>query len=442
MIQGSFIRKIIAITALAGLLGACTTTYKTRELSHKEITLDRQEGAPITDSELLSVRIEAFDTGKLPEDPNWAKGLSEEIRNAESYYLAVQLRNTMQRSGHWGPVVVVPKGTREGEVTVNGRILESDGEILKLEISAKDATGLRWFTKTYESVINEKVYSTAEQQDIDPFLYLYAKIANDIAKYKKKFTGKDSLTIRQVSELRFGADFAPNVFNNYIKKGPYEKTLPDQDDTLRQVISFLEGSQNESKTEPFYTIERLPPEKDPIIQRVSRIRAREELLVDTLDQQYDGLARNISDTYTQWRFSRLKEINAIRESDRLKNEKQGEAIAIGILGLLAGAAMSSNKNCYSCGSTGVIIAGAAVAYAVRHAVQAAEQAEADTKMRKIALEELGQSLTSEVRPVVIEVEGETVELTGTVEEKFQKWREALKQLRERELGPVSTSPAM
>ncbi len=78
----------------------------------------------------------------------------------------------------------------------------------------------------------------------------------------------------------------------------------------------------------------------------------------------------------------------------------------------------------------------AVAIAVQKAVQASKQAEADTSLRKIALEELGQSLVSDVKPVVIEVEGRTIELTGTVEEKFQKWREILKELRKMELGPL------
>jgi hypothetical protein len=59
------------------------------------------------------------------------------------------------------------------------------------------------------------------------------------------------------------------------------------------------------------------------------------------------------------------------------------------------------------------------------------------ELRKIALEELGQSLVTDVKPIVIEVEGQTVELKGTVEEKFQRWRKVLKELREKETGPVS-----
>jgi hypothetical protein len=427
--------KVIALFVVVGFLGACASTYKEREISHKETVLDRPESS-LRDNELLSVRIEAFDPGSLPEDPNLAKGLSMEVRNAESYYVPVQLKNAMERSGHWGLVRVVPKGTREGEVIVTGKMIESDGEILKLSVNVKDATGVNWFSKDYESVISEDIYRAAEEQNIDVFHFFYNQIANDIAGYKKKLSAADKRSIRQVSELRFGADFAPNLFKDYISKAPQKEISSDQDDPLQQLITFINGPQNSDRSKPVYTVLRLPAEEDPIVKRVQRIRSREEFLIDTLDQQYDSLARDITDAYSQWRRSRLTEINAIREADRVKRDQQGKALAIGILGALAGAAIASNRNCYSCASTGAAIATVAVAIAVQKAVQASKQAEADTSLRKIALEELGQSLVSDVKPVVIEVEGRTVELTGTVEEKFQKWREILKELRKMELGPL------
>ena len=427
--------KVIALFVVVGFLGACASTYKEREISHKETVLDRPESS-LGDNELLSVRIEAFDPGSLPEDPNLAKGLSMEVRNAESYYVPVQLKNAMERSGHWGLVRVVPKGTREGEVIVTGKIIESDGEILKLSVNVKDATGVNWFSKDYESVVSEDIYKAAEEQNIDVFHFFYNQIANDIAGYKKKLSGPDKRSIRQVSELRFGADFAPNLFKDFISKAPQKEISSDQDDPLQQLITFINGPKNSDRSKPVYTVLRLPAEEDPIVQRVQRIRSREEFLIDTLDQQYDSLARDITDAYSQWRWSRLTEINAIREADRVKRDQQGKALAIGILGALAGAAIASNRNCYSCASTGAAIATVAVAIAVQKAVQASKQAEADTNLRKIALEELGQSLVSDVKPVVIEVEGRTVELTGTVEEKFQKWRDILKELRKMELGPL------
>ena len=167
---------------------------------------------------------------------------------------------------------------------------------------------------------------------------------------------------------------------------------------------------------------------------------REEFLIDTFDQQYDGLVRNISDGYTKWRESRLMEMNAIREVDRVNTQQQTKSVVIGVLGVLAGVAIGSQRNCRSCATTGALIAGAATTIAVQNAVRASDQAEAETNLRKTALEELGQSLESDVNPIVIEVEGTTVELKGTVEEKFQQWRQVLKELRDRETGQMPASP--
>ena len=432
--------QFISATFLLALLGACAgTTFEDRELSYNETALNRPV-APLKDKELHAVRVKILDPGTLPEDINLAKGLSMEVRKAEALFIPVQLKNTMQRSGHWGPVRVVPKGIREGEIVVSGKIIESDGEILKINISVKDARGVNWFTKEYNSVINEEVYEKANQEKMEPFQYLYNEIANDIAEYKKNIKPKEASKIRNVAELRFGAGFAPKVYSGYLKKESSKEISQKEEDGLQKFFALFKDNEggivHETNPNLLYTILRLPSKNDPMVKRVNRIRAREEFLIDTLDQQYDGLARNIGNTYTQWRSARLKEVNAIREVEQKRDEQQGKAIAIGFLAVLAGAAASSNRNCYSCGATGAAIAGAGMAIAVQMATQAAEQAEADTAMRKTALEDLGQSLSTDVKPVIIEVEGKTVELKGTVEEKFKKWREVLSELRENEVGPT------
>lgn len=428
---------ILTACALGTFLSACVTTYPSREVSYKPVDVDRP-AAPLKDTEVLAVRISTFNPGKLPEDSNAAKGLSGDIRNAEAYYFAVQLKNTMQRSGHWGPVRVVPVGTVGGEIAVDGKILESDGEILKLEIVVKDATGTPWFTEEYESVIDENAYRNAQQQGNDPFQPLYNRIANDIAAHRKKLTEKKAATIRQVAELKFGADFAPDVYKGYLRKGPAEPESKEEQDGLKTLVTFFQQPQVGDEATPVYTVLRLPPEQDPLIQRVARIRAREDLLFDTLDQQYDGLARDIAPAYTNWRQSRLSEINAIRQVDQAKAEQQGQAVAIGILGILAGAAIGSQRNCYGCQTTGAVVAGAAMAIAVQKAVQASTQAESEAAIRKVALEELGRSVVADVKPIVVNVEGETVELKGSIESKFAQWRDVLKKLHAQEVGPMPT----
>ena len=86
------------------------------------------------------------------------------------------------------------------------------------------------------------------------------------------------------------------------------------------------------------------------------------------------------------------------------------------------------------------MAGAGVAIGAQMAIKASEQASAETKLRQAALEELGQSLIADVRPTVIEVEGKTFELKGTIEEKFLAWRQVLKALHASENAPLGVTP--
>ena len=61
-------------------------------------------------------------------------------------------------------------------------------------------------------------------------------------------------------------------------------------------------------------------------------------------------------------------------------------------------------------------------------------------MHSDSLKQLGQSFQSEVQPMVVEVEGRTLQLTGTAEEQFHEWRRLLKELYENETGIAVAAP--
>lgn len=434
MIANTQLRGILLAVMCVTALGGCAKSYPTRTLTAKETTLDRPAEQP-ADSELLSVRIEAFDPGTLPDDPKLAKGLSTDIRNAEAYYIPSQLKETMQKSGYWGSVRVTPREARGSDVNVSGKILESDGEILKIEVQVRDASGAHWFTKEYENVVDSAAYWRADSQGVDAFQSLYNEVANDIVNHRKKLKPENHAEIRQVAELRFGGEFAPAVYEGYLKK---QDEPDDEKSGIQKTFAFL-GGRKESEWKPTYQVVRLPPKEDPVVQRIERIRAREEMLIDTFDQQYESLARSLKTPYNNWRTSRLKEIAAIREADRVANAEKSKAVAVGVLAVLAGAAAASGNSrgtCYGCAAAGGAIAGAGVAIAVQMAERASAQAESETNMRRAALEELGNSMSSDVKPTVLEVEGKTVELKGTIEQQFSAWREVLKELRESETAPL------
>ena len=60
-------------------------------------------------------------------------------------------------------------------------------------------------------------------------------------------------------------------------------------------------------------------------------------------------------------------------------------------------------------------------------------------MHSDSLKQLGESFQAEVQPMVVEVEGRTLQLKGTAEEQYHEWRRLLKELYENETGlPVQT----
>ena len=77
---------------------------------------------------------------------------------------------------------VAPESVQFVDLAVTGRIIESTGKHLELEITARDAAGRVWLDgKRYEGDADIGSYKTdAALQARDPFQNVYANIANDL----------------------------------------------------------------------------------------------------------------------------------------------------------------------------------------------------------------------------------------------------------------------
>ena len=399
----STLRCFVLSLFLSICLCSCVTYMKVAPDKKKIALIPVQTEIP--ESQLLDVRIEIFDPGELPSSKNASRGLSEEIREAESHYMAIQLRNAMQQSGYWGAVRVVPAETSGDEVRVTGRILKSNGEELELKIGAIDATGQQWFKeKTFKGAVGADMYKESSKNQIEVFQNVYNKIANALAVHRRTMTSEQVHEIRQVAEMRFAEELAPGTFMGYLRK---ERT---------------------ALTKERFMIDRLPSKDDEMLERVRQVRERDYMLVDTLDIQYEGLYRDMEEVYTGWRKSRLDEMNMIREVDRKKNAEAWKGAGIILAGAILGAAYGQ-----AAGNTGYYnpmipsLVGAAAGVGVAKMLEADQIAE-EAEINKVALEELGISFAAEVEPIVLEVEGETIKLTGSAKAKYQQWREVLARL--------------
>ncbi|HEY8508754.1 MAG TPA: hypothetical protein VIL32_10375 [Steroidobacteraceae bacterium] len=369
-----------------------------------------QAKTQIPDEELLDVAIRTFDPGipeelKNDEEALAKKRIYPEIRQAESRFIASKLRSTLESSGQWGAVRVVPENVEFVDVIVDGKIIESTGAKLELQITAKDSTGRVWINnKTYESVADIGSYKTdAALRARDPFQNVYSMIANDLVAARDALTSADRRDIRRITELRFAADLAPKAMEGYLQT--------DQKGLIK--------------------VARLPAENDPYAERIARIRERDAGVVDTVNGYYANFSEQMADSYGSWRRASFEEIE---KETRLRNQARTRTI-LGAAAVLAsvfvpGQCSTYDYNCRrieSAARTAGAIGGTA-------AVLSGLKKYADARVHAQALKELSQSFQAEVAPQVVDVEGRTLRLTGTAEEQYREWRKLLHELYLEEAG--------
>jgi hypothetical protein len=379
---------LVLILTLAGC-----ATYNSRNVGPTPIELAKTE---IPEEQLIDVGILVFETKELTPEAAKDEGTSADIRKAERHFMPYHLKNTLQQSGHWGAIQVIPAETNSVDLLVRGKILESNGQKLVLEIDVVDATGKRWFKRTYSAKASASAYSGTKVGEKDAFQDLYNTIANDMAEYKKNLSVADIKTIRSVSKLKFAREFAPDAFNGYL--------VEDKEGRL--------------------SINRLPADDDPMMARLLNIREREYMYVDTLNRQYDKFYRQMWPSYENWRQLNLTEREAMQKIKREAMTKQllGALIIAGAI-----AAGSQNSNIGRAMAPAMVIIGGQVFISGWNVSKEAE-------IHASAIAELSESFGNEMQPVTMEFEGKQYELTGSAEEQFKHWKQLLRQIYFAETG--------
>ena len=382
---------VLSLTVLMVLSGC--TAYHAQDVGPTPIMQAEEE---IPENQLMDVGILVFKSKELDEETAKKEGTHPDIRKAESHFIPYHLKNTLHQSSHWGAVRVLPAETNSVDLLVTGEILASNGEHLVLKIEATDATGKTWLERTYEEEASAAFYSGNTPGEKDAYQHLYNSIANDIAEFKQQLSPADIESIRTVSKLKFAQDFAPDAYGGYLK-------IEDEDQI---------------------TINRLPAAEDPMMDRLLRIREREYMYVDTLNEYYDVFYNEMWPSYENWRKVNLSELQAIKKIKREAMTRQlvGALLLAGAIALGAGDVDNTAAL-----QTGMILVGGQV---LIDGFNISKEAE----IHSAAIQELSESFGSEMKPVVMEFQGKKYELTGSAEEQFEKWRELLRRIYRAETG--------
>ena len=393
---------ILMIWLITGLAGCSTQTVRVVDM-----TPPKQLTQSLPEDQLLDVGISTF-VGNIPEDydERIAQIISPEIRRAEIQYLPYITKNLIQSSGNWGAVRVVPRPSLAVDVIVSGEIIESTGETLKLKIAVHDATGRQWYEKDYSALASKYAYEDSFPQDIDAFQSIYKEITDDLLEYRLTLSKSDIQQIRAVAEMRFAQSFSSEAFGEH-------------------VIQEESGQ---------YRLLKLPSEDDPMLASVRKVREREYLFIDTIDEYYANFHRSVYPTYQVWRKASYVDMITYKKlQTQAKNRIVGGAI--GLVGSVGTIYASDDWAADTSGIAGVIGSATVISKAILKKNEAEQYAE--------RLRELATETERELVPTTIELENRTVKLQGSVEEQYTELRSILKTLYYEDLGlPLPEGPSV
>ena len=346
------------------------------------------------DELLLDIGITPFDPNIPSKEEDLANGfIIPDVRRAESGYIAYHLKDTLELTGNWGAVRVTPKTTDTVGLHVTGKLLISDGEKLRISIRVVDATGKVWINKTYQDTASKFSYEGIKE---DPFQDLYNEIANDILLVRQKNSPDRIREIKMVADLRFALDLAPDAFEGYI-------------------------SEDKTRLIPM----QLPAEDDTMMRRLEKIKEREYVFVDTMDEYYGRFYTNMRESYDEWRLATYEEAILLRRLQKQSRNRLIGGAALVAAGIYAGSESSTYAETLA--SSGVVSGGVA-------AIRSGLNRRKDAEIHAQSLRELGQSLGSEIGPSVLKIEGETIELEGSAAAQYDEWRNILRAIYIEETG--------
>ena len=374
--------------ALLALLVSCTQTIIEPKTALPEpvgsVILTNAPTA-VNQDYLLEVGVMVF-TATESDQQRYQPGdwIFDEIIEKETRFLPQLLRDTLIESNHWGAIRVIPESDPSLDLFVSGRIIQSDGLNLVIQIQAVDSTGLEWLNQTYADLAELEDYPESTRftlentfdasNFIDPFQDIYNQIANDLLAVRDSFSDQSLGNIKAVTEMTYASDLSPESFSHTLVEGP---------DGLLMVDSLLALD-------------------DPMLKRVADMQYRHHLFIDTVDEYYATLYNDIKPAYVLWRRYSIDEIN---ETEAAKQQAQ--------------------RNNYGNSSNFLTLS----------------QRYDRFKWSKLfarEFTELASGFNTELAPAILELNTQVRGLDGTMEQQYREWRGILRNLFELETGQGAT----
>ena len=261
--------KVLPLVSLLVLIGCATSkpVIEPRRPMAENVALRQANG----ETGGLNVSIRVFKAGNSPQTSIYVA--ASQVREVERRYFPYVLKRTLDRSGFWGAVRLLPRADPSAEINVAATIIESSGAALSLQILVTTATGQVWLDRIYHDVTDHIDYATDPDYVSDAFQDIYSRIANDMSERLLVQSEAQRREVIDAALIRYGQALSPDAFSRYIEA-----------------------------THDGYVLAALPALDDPLLLNLLRIRKSEYLFSDSVDAHYEKLYRTVGPTYAWWRY--------------------------------------------------------------------------------------------------------------------------------------------
>lgn len=345
------------------------------------------------------------DYGNVDHEAMLDEDIWPQVRRTEAKRFAIATKEALANTKSFGSINVTPTTNTSADLFVLGQIDYSDTETVNIAVKVMDATNRVWGEEEFEHRVSPGFYRDARQSGSDPYGPVFKQIADYVYELVIKKSEETLENIKLVSNLRYAAAYSPEAFT------PYLSTRTRRMGGEKYVIFSANGA---------------PSPDDAMLNRITAIRAQDQMFVDNLQENYDMFGLETDAAYTKYQRDTMVVARKIREekTDRLIN--QGFAVGTAILAGL----LTKNSNS-DAGKAGAAVAGAAAVYSLSQAVGNNRE----LGKQRALLDEMGQTLDIELTPQVMEFEDQEIELTGTAGEQYEQWKAHLRRIYDIEATP-------
>lgn len=344
------------ICLLPLLLGSCVTTVTNS-------TPVLQEATDFPEQSLLDVTILPF-ASRYARTKEPADGLVA-YRWMEGFYAAQTTVLTLQQTAGFGAVRLDFKVQPGSELIISGRIVYSDPRRLIVSISVDDATGGHWYSRQYLQELSQEDYLAAEALGAEPFQSLYNHITNDLLTYRQSLTAEKVRSIRVTAAMLFAREFSPEAFNEYLQQKAGGSTR----------------------------VKRLPPENDPVFQKMQPITQYHQLFLQAQQAQVEQFYASIAEPYFNLRKN-FWDVSSYLADNLDQYIQVGAEITPGYTDTTS---KNARRRIFS-------------------------------NLENMARVQSARQFSIDLQPLVITLGNRVITLNSNVEDQYEEWRDILKQI--------------